>query len=274
MTTQSASPSTASVTITSESIGARQRFPPTLVRTRCADAPGAARVDRQHCAQLRPAGDLGGAAAERCPAALDHRRLPVGARRAPRLDGQPRRQDRSSPPAPDRVRRLRSSVRRRSLRAEWRVRSSPPVPCSASSAPCSCRRHCRCCVRCSPTGTSVDSPSRSGRRASRPAARWVPLVGGILLEHFAWGSVFLLAVPLLLPLVVLLPLLVPESRDPNPGRIDVPSILLSLLTMVPVVFGIKSLAEHGIDALGVGSMLVGCSRGCCSCAGRTASRTR
>lgn len=84
-----------------------------------------------------------------------------------------------------------------------------------------------------------------------------PVVGGILLEHFAWGSVFLLAVPLLLPLVVLLPILVPESRDPNPGRIDVLSIVLSLLTMVPVVFGIKSIAEHGLDALGVGSMLVG-----------------
>ncbi|KQP01480.1 MFS transporter [Leifsonia sp. Leaf264] len=88
-----------------------------------------------------------------------------------------------------------------------------------------------------------------------------PVVGGILLEHFAWGSVFLLAVPLLLPLVVLLPILVPESRDPNPGRIDVLSIVLSLLTMVPVVFGIKSIAEHGLDALGVGSMLVGLTAG-------------
>ncbi|MEL4317958.1 MFS transporter [Leifsonia sp. YIM 134122] len=88
-----------------------------------------------------------------------------------------------------------------------------------------------------------------------------PVVGGILLEHFAWGSVFLLAVPLLLPLVILLPLLVPESKDPNPGRIDLPSILLSLLTMVPVVFGIKNLAEHGFDLLGIGSMLVGLAAG-------------
>ena len=72
-----------------------------------------------------------------------------------------------------------------------------------------------------------------------------PVVGGVLLEHFAWGSVFLLAVPLLVPLLVLGPLLVPESRDPNPGRIDAPSIVLSLATMLPIVYGIKALAEHG-----------------------------
>lgn len=77
-----------------------------------------------------------------------------------------------------------------------------------------------------------------------------PLVGGLLLEHFAWGSVFLLAVPVLVPMLVLVPLLITESRDPNPGRIDVWSILLSLATMAPIVFGIKHLATEGLDALG------------------------
>ncbi len=72
-----------------------------------------------------------------------------------------------------------------------------------------------------------------------------PIVGGILLEHFAWGSVFLLAVPVLIPLLVLAPLLVPESRDPEPGRVDALSIVLSLATMVPIVYGIKELAVHG-----------------------------
>jgi DHA2 family multidrug resistance protein-like MFS transporter len=72
-----------------------------------------------------------------------------------------------------------------------------------------------------------------------------PIVGGILLEHFAWGSVFLMSVPVLLPLLVLAPILVPESRDPNPGRIDPVSILLSLLTMIPIVYAIKELAVHG-----------------------------
>lgn len=72
-----------------------------------------------------------------------------------------------------------------------------------------------------------------------------PIVGGLLLEHFAWGSVFLLAVPVLVPLLILAPLLVPESRDPAPGRVDLTSILLSLATMVPIVYGIKELAVHG-----------------------------
>ena len=72
-----------------------------------------------------------------------------------------------------------------------------------------------------------------------------PIVGGILLEHFSWGSVFLMAVPVLVPLLVLAPLLVPESRDPHPGRIDAPGIVLSMATMIPIVYGIKELAVHG-----------------------------
>jgi DHA2 family multidrug resistance protein-like MFS transporter len=54
-----------------------------------------------------------------------------------------------------------------------------------------------------------------------------PIVGGILLEHFHWGAIFLVAVPILLPLLVLAPRLVPESRDPNPGPLDPFSVLLS-----------------------------------------------
>ncbi len=72
-----------------------------------------------------------------------------------------------------------------------------------------------------------------------------PIVGGFLLEHFAWGSVFLIAVPVLVPLLIAAPLLVPESRDPNPGRIDPISILLSMAAMIPVVYAIKSLAVDG-----------------------------
>lgn len=75
-----------------------------------------------------------------------------------------------------------------------------------------------------------------------------PIVGGLLLEHFAWGSVFLLSVPVLIPLLALAPILVPESRDPRPGRIDPLSIALSMATMFPVVYGIKELAVHGAVA--------------------------
>lgn len=74
-----------------------------------------------------------------------------------------------------------------------------------------------------------------------------PIFGGWLVEHFWWGAVLLVAVPIILPLLALGPFLIPESRDPDPGRVDVPSILLSLLVMVPVVYGIKELATHGLS---------------------------
>ena len=75
-----------------------------------------------------------------------------------------------------------------------------------------------------------------------------PIFGGWLVEHFWWGAVLLVAVPIMLPLLVFGPSFIPESRDPNPGRVDVPSISLSLLTMVPVVYGIKELATEGPGA--------------------------
>ncbi|MFO7689452.1 MAG: MFS transporter [Cryobacterium sp.] len=84
-----------------------------------------------------------------------------------------------------------------------------------------------------------------------------PIVGGALLENFWWGSVFLLAVPLLLPLLIAAPLLVPESKDPAPGRLDPLSIVLSLVTMLPIVYGIKSVAEYGPSALTVAPILAG-----------------
>lgn len=88
-----------------------------------------------------------------------------------------------------------------------------------------------------------------------------PIVGGILLEHFAWGSVFLMSVPVLVPLLILAPLLVPESRDPRPGRIDPVSIALSMLTMVPVVYAIKEIAVHGFGPLPVVLVIVGLAFG-------------
>ncbi|TFD62920.1 MFS transporter [Cryobacterium suzukii] len=88
-----------------------------------------------------------------------------------------------------------------------------------------------------------------------------PIVGGILLEHFAWGSVFLIAVPVLLPLLVLAPILVTESRDPHPGRIDFLSIALSLGTMLPIVYGIKSIAENGLTWLTLAPIALGLGLG-------------
>lgn len=84
-----------------------------------------------------------------------------------------------------------------------------------------------------------------------------PIVGGVLLEHFSWGSVFLMAVPVLIPLLILAPLLVPESRDPHPGRVDPISILLSMAGLVPIVYAIKELAVHGPGLPPLGLLLAG-----------------
>lgn len=78
-----------------------------------------------------------------------------------------------------------------------------------------------------------------------------PLVGGALLEHFAWGSVFLLAVPALIPLLVLAPVLVPESRDPSPSPVDPPSILLIAAAATAIVYGIKEIAHDGGASAGL-----------------------
>ncbi len=72
---------------------------------------------------------------------------------------------------------------------------------------------------------------------------------------------FLLAVPVLIPLVILAPILVPETRDPNPGRLDPISILLSLATMVPIVYAIKDLAVDGFGATIVILLAVGLAFG-------------
>ncbi|MET4427936.1 efflux MFS transporter LfrA [Mycolicibacterium sp. 624] len=82
-----------------------------------------------------------------------------------------------------------------------------------------------------------------------------PIVGGVLLEHFHWGAVFLVAVPILLPLLIFAPRLVPESRDPNPGPLDPTSVVLSLTTMLPLVWAIKSGAHDGLSWM-VGAALV------------------
>jgi MFS transporter, DHA2 family, multidrug resistance protein len=72
-----------------------------------------------------------------------------------------------------------------------------------------------------------------------------PLLGGVLLEYFPWGSVFLLGVPVMLLLLAVGPVLLPEYRDPNPGRLDLASAGLSLAAVLLVIYGLKQLAEHG-----------------------------
>ncbi|MDQ3627706.1 MAG: MFS transporter [Actinomycetota bacterium] len=88
-----------------------------------------------------------------------------------------------------------------------------------------------------------------------------PIVGGLLLEHFWWGSVFLMAVPVLVLLLVLAPMFVPESKDPYPGPVDLVGIGLSLLAMTPVILGIKSMAKDGATLAALVWMAVGIAAG-------------
>ena len=67
-----------------------------------------------------------------------------------------------------------------------------------------------------------------------------PLVGGVLLESFHWGSVFLLAVPVMALLLAIGPRLLPEYKDPSPGRLDLASAALSLIAVLAVIYGIKA----------------------------------
>ncbi|WP_405481693.1 MFS transporter [Streptomyces sp. NBC_00009] len=65
-----------------------------------------------------------------------------------------------------------------------------------------------------------------------------PITGGLLLDHFWWGSVFLVNVPIVIIAVVLMLALVPDSRDPKPGRIDLVGVALSVVGLVLLVYGI------------------------------------
>ncbi|MFG3554680.1 MFS transporter [Micromonospora sp. NPDC047557] len=85
-----------------------------------------------------------------------------------------------------------------------------------------------------------------------------PILGGTLLEHFWWGSVFLINVPVVVAGVLLVALLVPESRDPRPGRVDLLGVLLSVVGLVALSYGIIDGGEHGFDRpVAWGSILVG-----------------
>ncbi|MDW5326055.1 MFS transporter [Plantactinospora sp. KLBMP9567] len=72
-----------------------------------------------------------------------------------------------------------------------------------------------------------------------------PVLGGLLLENYWWGSVFLINVPVVLIGLVAVAMLVPDSRDPKPGKIDVIGVLLSVIGLVALSYGIIDGGEHG-----------------------------
>jgi DHA2 family multidrug resistance protein-like MFS transporter len=88
-----------------------------------------------------------------------------------------------------------------------------------------------------------------------------PMIGGLMLAHFWWGSVFLLAVPVMVILLVLGPILLPEYRAPQAGRIDLPSVALSLASILPIIYGIKELAHNGWQVVPIAAVVVGLALG-------------
>ncbi|MBE8525357.1 MFS transporter [Amycolatopsis sp. H6(2020)] len=84
-----------------------------------------------------------------------------------------------------------------------------------------------------------------------------PVVGGALLERFWWGSVFLLAVPVAVLLVVLGPVVLPEDRDPRPGRLDFLSAGLLLAAVLGMVYGLKQITVEGVSVTAGGIALAG-----------------
>jgi DHA2 family multidrug resistance protein-like MFS transporter len=76
-----------------------------------------------------------------------------------------------------------------------------------------------------------------------------PVLGGVLLEHFWWGSVFLINVPVMTVLLVAGPLLVPEFRATARRPFDLASAVLSLAAVLPFIYAVKSTATDGFSPL-------------------------
>ena len=84
-----------------------------------------------------------------------------------------------------------------------------------------------------------------------------PLVGGVLLEFFSWEAIFLLAIPVLVPLLVLGPVLLPESDKDSSGPLDPLSILQSMAALSAIVYGIKHSASNGLDWMALTAFVIG-----------------
>ncbi|MDT9682312.1 MFS transporter [Streptomyces sp. TRM76323] len=84
-----------------------------------------------------------------------------------------------------------------------------------------------------------------------------PVVGGVMLDHFWWGSAFLLAVPVAVVLLVAAPVLIPEYRAPHSGRFDLLSVALSLIAILPVIYAVKRFAKDGFDVPTIAATVIG-----------------
>ncbi|KPI01354.1 major facilitator superfamily MFS_1 [Actinobacteria bacterium OK074] len=83
------------------------------------------------------------------------------------------------------------------------------------------------------------------------------VLSGVLVQYFWWGSVFLVNLPAMVLLLVLGPVLLPESKNPAPGRFDLLSVPLSMAAVLPVVYGLKEIPSEGWNVRYVVSITVG-----------------
>ncbi len=84
-----------------------------------------------------------------------------------------------------------------------------------------------------------------------------PLVGGVLLEYFWWGSVFLINVPVMALLLVIGPKMLPEFKDPTAGRLDLTSALMSLAAVLSVIYGLKQIAQDSLGSTALLTIMAG-----------------
>ncbi|WP_129667541.1 MFS transporter [Phytoactinopolyspora endophytica] len=83
------------------------------------------------------------------------------------------------------------------------------------------------------------------------------IIGGLLVEQFWWGSVFLINIPVMVMLLVLAPMLLPEYKDPRPGRFDLIGAVLAMAAVLLVIWALKEFAEYGWDVLPAIAMAIG-----------------
>lgn len=103
-----------------------------------------------------------------------------------------------------------------------------------------------------------------------------PITGGLLLEHFWWGSIFLVNVPVAAVALIAMVLLVPDSRDPRPGKLDPLGVVLSIIGLVLLVYGIirgGELADF-TEVSVLAPLLGGVAVLATSCGTRSAAATR
>jgi MFS transporter, DHA2 family, multidrug resistance protein len=88
-----------------------------------------------------------------------------------------------------------------------------------------------------------------------------PLLGGVILQYWWWGAVFLISVPVMALLLIVGPILLPEFRDPNAGKPDLASAALSLTAVLLVIYGLKLIAQDGVSIQASASILAGVASG-------------